>query len=241
LTQDHTIASDRSFLARLTGRIRHGLLAQELLDRLARAGLVLYPYYVVLEDACGAQAATLDPRITMRPLGPQDGPEIARIALRELNAEGIRELMTTASCVGVFCDGQLAGYTWASLTRVPIPGGGAGQTLFDLAPDEAYLFDMYIASQYRGLRLAERLRGESYRQLAAQGRTRFYSITLAFNRSSRRFKAQLGAREVELRLQMHLHLGRLPGLDLRLQRTLKSLRSPAVRRVSPVTRKRAGD
>ena len=241
MTKDHPIASDRSFLSRLAGRIRHGLLAQELLDRMARAGLVLYPYYVVLEDASCAQAATLDPRIKMSPLGPQDAPEIARVALREVSAEGIRALMATASCIGVFCDGQLAGYTWASLARVPIPGGGAGQTLFDLAPDEAYLFDMYIAPQYRGLRLAGLLRGESYRALASNGRTRFYSITLAFNRSSRKFKAQLGAREVELRLQVHLRLGRLSGVDLRLKRMHESLRSPAVRRVSPVSRGRAGD
>jgi GNAT superfamily N-acetyltransferase len=233
VARDDLTSSDRSLRARLIGRLRHGLLAQELVDRLARTGLVLCPYFITLEDVRGSEDLAPDPRLTMRWLSQEDITEMLRIALRKVGAAHIRELMTTSSCMGVFCDDQLAGYSWASPIRVPIPTG-TGQALFELAPDEAYLFDMYVAPQYRGLRLAGLLRSQLYRALAAQGRTRAYSITLAFNRSSRRFKARLGAREIELRLYVHVRLGRLPGIDLRLWRAREPLRSPIMRRVSPV-------
>ena len=35
--------------SRLNGRLSYGLLTQELLDRVARIGLICYPYYVVRE------------------------------------------------------------------------------------------------------------------------------------------------------------------------------------------------
>lgn len=224
-------SSWRSLPERLLGRIRHGLLIQEVLDRLAHAGLVIYPYYIVLEPLPAEPPPALDRRCTVRSLVAEDAAEIARISVRPTGEGAIVARMDHSACLGIFFDGQLAGYTWAGLQQLPIPAS-FGEALFGLDSDEAYLFDIYVAPPYRGMRLAGLLRSRLQHDLARLGRHRFYSITLAFNRSSRRFKSRLGARELELRIFVRLLAWSLPGLDLRLWRREPHLKSPRLKRVS---------
>jgi hypothetical protein len=86
------------------------------------------------------------------------------------------------------------------------------------------------------MRLAGLLRYALQYDLARLGRRRFYSVTLVFNRSSRRFKSRLGASEHELRIYMHLRAGSLFGLDLRLWRREPHLKSPRLQRVLPAAK-----
>jgi GNAT superfamily N-acetyltransferase len=225
---------------RLLGRLRYGLLIQEILDRLARAGVIIYPYFVVLEPGSNDSPVRGDPRCTVRLLGPEDVDEVVRALAGRITGEIYRELLSRTLCLGVFYDGKLAGYTWARLDMVPVPEG-PGQAIIALQPDEACLFDMYVASPYRGLQLAGILRQTMQSELRRSGRTRFYSLTLAFNRSSRRFKARIGAREVELRIHLRLRIASLPGCDLRLWRRRPHVQSVWVRRVSATTKAQPRD
>jgi hypothetical protein len=219
----------RQLWRRLVGRLRYGLLMQELLDRLVRVGIIVYPYFVVVEPTSGeVPPPDLASRCSFRMLRHDDADEVVRVFTERISAPAFLELLSRVECLGVFYDGRLAGYTWVRLDKVPIPAG-LGQTVFELQPDEAYLFDMYVASPYRGLRLAGFLRQAMQSELIARGRTRFYSLTLAFNRASRLFKRRLGAREVELRIQLRLRLASLPGCDLRLWRRQPHVRSAWVR------------
>ena len=231
MTQTEPPSSRRPLLGRIIGRLRHGLLLQEFLDLLAKFRVALYPYFVTVERHDAAMFPAPDSGFSFRALGPEDAPQIVRITLRPRNVAALCALMSRARCIGAFRDGQLAGYSWADhrCVRVIISDG---QCLFKLEPNEAYLFDMYVAPQYRGLRLAVLLRREMYQALALSGISHFYSITLATNRSSRQFKERLGAQEVELRFRAHLRLGRLPGIDFRVRRLGERLRTPAMRRVA---------
>jgi len=224
--------SAHGFWHRLRGRLRYGLMSQEVLDRLAKCRIIIYPYFVVREAGSAEPRPMPDNRTRVRWLGAEDVDEVVRVLAGRINAPLYLELLTRAECLGAFRDGQLAGYTWARLDTVPIPQG-LGYAVFDLHPDEAYLFDMYVAPAHRGLRLAGLLRQQMCSELARRGRTRLYSLTLAFNRASRRFKQRLGAREVELRLQLRLQVAALPGLDVRLWRRREALRSVWLRRIQP--------
>jgi GNAT superfamily N-acetyltransferase len=217
---------------RLFGRLRHGLLIQEILDRLARAGCIVYPYFIVLERAPDQSEFAPDPRCTFRMLSAEDTADIIRASEGRATAQRILGQLARGMCVAIFYDGQLAGWTWVELDAVRIPI--SLEPVFPLQSSEAYLFDMYVAPPYRGLRLAGVLRQAVQRELIRRGRTRFYSITLAFNRSSHRFKSRLGARELELRIYLHGRLGRLPGCDLRLWRWKPHLPSACVRRVPAI-------
>lgn len=220
----------RQIWRRLLGRLRYGLLIQELLDRLSRLGLIIYPYFVVREPESPDPAMTPDARSSFRLLRAADVDDVVRVLAGRITSQVYLELLTLAECMGVFHDQKLAGYTWARLDYVPVPDG-LGQPVFELQPDEAYLFDMYVAPAYRGFRLAGILRQSMQRELIRRGRTCFYSLTLAFNRASRRFKSRLGAREVELRMHVRLRIRSLPGFDVRLWRRLEPLRSAWVRRI----------
>ncbi len=233
------LSARRVGLQRLFGRLRHGLLTQEILDRLARAGLVIYPYFVAWEPVREEPDPIPQEHCTFRVLGADDAAEMARFAPGRPNEQAIVRLLAKAACLGAFCDGQLAGYSWARLDVVPVPFAG-GHAVFRLQPREAYLFDMYVAPPYRGLRLAGSLRQAMQRELVRRGSSCFYSVTLAFNRSSRRFKSRLGVREIELRLYVRLRLGSLPGCDLRLWRREPHLRSPRFLRVPAVAEARSG-
>ena len=218
-------ARGKRFFQKLHGRIRNGLIVQDLFDALGRTGIVVCPYFVICEPAPDAQASPLPPLCAVRPLTVIDAGEIARITLRPATQTDLANGLQQFFCLGLFQEGQLAAYTWASINSVPVPDSG-GAMLFAIAADEAYFFDMYVAPQHRGSRLAALLRQSIQRAMAHQGRYRFYSITMAFNRSSRRFKARMGAQEMELRLYLQLRWGRLSGIDFRLRRWASELRSP---------------
>lgn len=224
------------FLQRLKGRIRNGLIVQDLLDTLGHIGLVIRPYFVNAEFGPREAAPPLPERCSVRRLTVADATEMLRVTLRPPDPTDLASSLEHSHCVGLFYEGELAAYTWASTARgVPVPDAG-GARLFDLAANEAYVFDMYVVPRFRGTRLAITLAQSTHSQLALMGRQDYYSLTIAFNRSARRFKTRLGAREMELRLYLHLRWGRLPGMDLRLRRWGKGLRTPDRMRVNPVSK-----
>ena len=186
-------------LARLKGRIKYGLLTQEILDRLGKLGVRVTPYLLVDESP----GALLDFEVkatacTMRPLLPDDMPLIVNMPGRKRKPDQISTRLNEADCLGVFVGDALAGYTWSRYDRIASSSGRI--ELYRLGPNEAYLFDMFIDKSFRGMALAPLLRHCLYQRLLAKGIRIFYSITSYFNRSSRRFKAKLGAQELELRV-----------------------------------------
>lgn len=202
------------FLQRLKGRVKHGLLTQEILDRAGRLGLLLMPYTIVDESpGLSLNVGTGSPSYTVRPLTADDMPLLANLPGRERDVEKILARLNDAECLGIFVDDALAGYSWSRFDQIL----HARQIqLHTLGPDEAYLFDLYIVKAYRGLGIAHVLRQQLYRHLAAKGIKRFYSISLYFNRSTRKFKARLGASEMELRVLLKLRS--IVSMDFRLKR-----------------------
>jgi hypothetical protein len=219
----------RDTLPRFWGRLKHGLLTQEILDRLARAGLIIYPYFVALESAEASGDAQLAAGQSIRALTADDAAQMLRVDAR-YPVGPFTARLARAECLGLFVGAELVGYSWARLDRVPIPGS-AGATLFELQAHEAYLFDIFVAVGYRGLRLADVIRRAVHSDLARRGRTRFYSFTLAFNRSPRRLLARAGVRDLELRLFLGLGRRSPVGLDARLWRQAPYLRTFRLTRV----------
>jgi GNAT superfamily N-acetyltransferase len=220
-------AGSPSAWQRLLGRLRHGLLMQEILEALAARGLVCLPYIVVTESVAGI-APPQPAGVSFRELGVADAAAMVAIDRRPKRVEDVQRSFASMRCFGAFLDASLLGFTWARTTTVPLVYGGG--TLFELEADEAYLLDMYVDPRRRGLRVAPWLRVEVLRLLAAEGRTRCYSLSYLFNHSSRTFKARLGAREVEWRLALQVDVGAVPGIDVRLYRRGPALRTRFARR-----------
>lgn len=213
------------FWPRLKNRLRFGLATQEILDRLARIGIVIYPYFLVEEPIVDRpELTTLHPNLQIRVLQPHEASLITGIPERPRQESVIRELMSRATCVVVMKKGELLAYSW--FTRNDFRGIAGTNVLCELPPDWAYLFDMYVHPRARGRRMAVYIRHRVHQMLAEQGVAHCCSVSLMFNRSTRRFKAKLGAIETELRVL--LRLKPFPGLDLRLRHKARQLETPAV-------------
>lgn len=187
------------FVKRLAGRLRYGLMTQEILVRLSRLGFRFLPYLIV-DETPGAFAEYKGELsdCTMRPLEAGEMQRVASMPHRKQNLEDVLSRLRYAECFGAFVGDTLAGYTWTRYDHIARSQGRI--RLHELVPGEAYLFDMYVDKEFRGMSLAPLLRHRLFQHLAEQGVRRFYSITDYFNRSSRKFKAKLGAREFELRI-----------------------------------------
>lgn len=224
-------AAKRGLWQRAVERVRFGLVTQELLDAMARAGLLVYPYWIV-EERFGARPqldATLR-RYSLRALGADDAGRVAGLECRPLDLERTRQRLGAGECHGLFDGSRLLGYTWAKFDCI----GSAGHSLDAIGPlpgRAAYLHDAYVARAARGLQLAPAMRHGVHAALAARGFERCFSITTFGNESSRRFKRKLGAQEVELRMIV----GRVDGLaaDLRLWRRAPQVQLPRFQWMRP--------
>jgi GNAT superfamily N-acetyltransferase len=207
-------------VTRLRERLRYGLLTQEVLDRLAKIGLLFYPYLLVDDSPAGRCKPQISPPpgIAFYELGNDQAMVVAGLPCRPRQVAEIERLMQSSRCFGAFEGGALVGYVWANLAAVWTPIGG--DVLFELSGRGAYFFDMYISRTHRGKRLAPWLRLRVLESLAALGRSEVYSLSLSLNRSTRRFKARLGAVEIEQRLAVGVK--HVFGADLRLRSLVES-------------------
>ncbi|HEY6599885.1 MAG TPA: GNAT family N-acetyltransferase [Pseudomonadales bacterium] len=102
-------------------------------------------------------------------------------------------------CILLRTGERIAGYTWADFDEV-----NDSACNFELRPGEAYLYDAFIAPDYRGRSLAPYMRAESYKHLRQAGRHTFYSISDFFNSPAIKFKEKLNAEAIRLYLQIKL-------------------------------------
>lgn len=160
---------------------------------LYRLGLNIVPFYFYEE---GLQVGppdgyeTLPDEINIRSLNPEDMKIIVGLPGREISEPVLQQRLTDGNrCLGAFYRGQLAAFTWCNLNECTFTGHR-----FTLKSDEAYLFDGYTHPSNRGSGLAPIVRYQTYKALAARGRTRLYSISERLNKSAVRFKQKLNAR-----------------------------------------------
>ena len=146
----------------------------DLLDCLGDIGLVIRPYFVNLETAPHQGAPPLPEQCSVRQLTVTDIEEIVRITLRPPNPTDLASNLERYYCLGLFYEGELAAYTWASTRGLPVPDSG-GAKLCDLTAAEAYLFDMYVIPRHRGTRLAGTLAQSMHAQMTHIGRNQYYS------------------------------------------------------------------
>jgi len=183
--------------------LNHGLATQWVLDQLRRAGIGVIPYFLFREG-----------------LRPQAGwPELARefpsSVLEAGNStdvaavggfdswrtvERVRALLEKGDlCVLLKNQGRIAGFTWADFDEV-----NDSACDYELGSGEAYLYDAFIAPEYRGHSLAAYMRVESYRHLRRMGRYTFYSLSDCFNTPAIKFKKKINAEITRLYLQIKL-------------------------------------
>lgn len=182
--------------------IRHGLFWHHALTKLKNFGIVIDPYYLVRE---GAPLVEPDDRHRL-----PDGFEVRQlengdiVAVQQLTqwatpAEVERRSNLGHVCLVLRSGDHIAGYTWADPHRCH-----EAVCPYELKDGEAYLYDAFVADEFRGGGLASRMRYASYVQLRELGVHSFVSISDFFNSASIKFKRRLGAQPMELYLHLAL-------------------------------------
>lgn len=207
---------------RFRNRLRFGLATQEVLDRLARCGLVVYPYYLVNEPVRARTDIECPAGLEFRKLDASWIHEFASLADRPRDEAKIRALLEFATCIVAVDRGEMVAHSW--YTTHHMKGIAGGKPIASLPPHCAYLFDMFVCRRARGRQVAALLRNHVHALLSGMGVRHAISVSLAFNASTRKFKAKLGSTEPELRLL--LRLKPFPGIDLRLRRKPWLLSTP---------------
>jgi len=143
------------------------------------------------------------PRLTYEfPSNVLGGPDIAAVAacVSWGTVERIQARLNKGHlCIVVKSGERIAGYTWADFDEVNDLACD-----YELGPDEAYLYDAFIAPEFRGRSLAPYMRVECYRHLRHAGRHTFYSISDFFNSPAIKFKQKLNAETIRLYLRIEL-------------------------------------
>ena len=183
------------YLRHLWTRVRREPAAQLLLDGFGRLGIAIQPFYLFEESLPPGGPPPVDPALQaarIRLLGPEDMGAVAAVPWRGLDEAFFRQRLEHGNgCLGLFDGGELAAFTWFDPRECNYEGWR-----FPLRDDEAYLFDAFTLTPWRGKGLAPYLRYRVYEILAEQGRRRFYSVSIRSNRAAIRFKEKLGGRIV---------------------------------------------
>lgn len=184
----------------LPDALKHGLFAQRVLDRLGRTGLVLDPYILFREGVRPHQTdwPGLASEFSSNTLDASDMSAVAACVSRTEEQIQAR-LLKGHLCIVLKHGSRIAGYTWADFDEV-----NDAACDYELRPGEAYLYDAFVAREFRGRGLAPYLRVESYRHLRLAGKHTFYSISDYFNSPAIRFKEKLNAEAIRVYLQVKL-------------------------------------
>ena len=191
-------------LKRAWNKIQYGMVLQVLRDYLAKIGIEITPYYLLMEKP--SDGASVEPQgdfseYSLAFFGPDEIKVMATIPGREYILEEymLSNLKKGKKCLGMKYKGQIACFTWFDFEECSFKG-----TKFSLKENEVYLFDLYTLKSFRGRNLAPYLRYHSYKILTSMGKDAYYSITEWYNRPSLRFKKKLDARFLKLRLNIEL-------------------------------------
>jgi GNAT superfamily N-acetyltransferase len=180
------------YLRYVRSRIRHDPFVLVILDGLAKIGIEIQPYYLVVEGLFDKSIPHLETgfdEYELAFLGSKDMKAISAIPYRVFSEEQLlTRLKEGKMCFGAKHRGDIAAFTWCDLDECHYKG-----YRFPLKQDQAYLFDAYTLDSFRGKGIAPYVRYQLYKELAKAGRKTLYSISDRFNVSSIRFKKKLNA------------------------------------------------
>lgn len=185
------------YLKHLWLKARHNSILRLVFDGLAKLGVKIQPYYIVVEGLFNRSLPHLETgfdEYEIGFLGPQYMNEISAIPGRILSEEKLLlRLKEGKKCFGLKYRKELVAFTWCDFDECNFKG-----FRFPLKKNEAYLYDAYTLIPFRGKGIAPYLRYQCYKELAKLGRNKLYSISDCLNTPSVRFKKKLNAELLEL-------------------------------------------
>ncbi len=183
----------------------HGLLTHKLVQRLGKIGLNIDVFYLVSEGDydCSPEWLATFKGYEVKALSSQD-MEALVMKRPWINLGELKERLERGDiCIGIQYEGEIVASTWVDLKQC-----NHAPILFDVADNEAYLYDAGTLSEFRGKGLAPFMRYRCYEYLRRLGRDHYYSYSDYFNKSSINFKKKLNARFEKLYISFSIGSGK---------------------------------
>ncbi|PQV48907.1 hypothetical protein CLV33_104112 [Jejuia pallidilutea] len=182
--------------------IRHGLFFQGLRNRLAKIGIDIMPYYWTLEGS----ETIVPPKVkgdtsgfTISHFNENDIEKAQRLIAGSYYKDLVSYFKEGQICVGIKDYDAIVAFMFVKRDSYLFRG-----KTFNLAKNEAYMHSMYTFELYRGRRIAPYLRYHCYGLCKEMGLSKLYSISEYFNKSSKKFKQKLKAKQTALYISINL-------------------------------------
>lgn len=194
-------SKNASVIKRYKDIISNGLFMFGLLNRLAKIGVDICPYYWVQEETepCEQPIIKDDAVYSVRFLKLNELKAVCHLKPGQEYDKMMKDVENGHLVIALEKEKTIAAYTFVELNSFNFKG-----RRFDLKPNEAYLLNMWTFHDFRGKNLAPYLRYQAYRLLSERGIDTKYSITDYFNKSSIKFKDKLNAKPLSLYLAIVL-------------------------------------
>ncbi len=208
------------FCERFKNKLRYSSFLRIVLDGIAKTGIRINLYYIVLEGLFNRSIPHLETgfdEYELCFLSQKDMKTISSIPGRNFTEVSLlQRLQNNQTCFGVKYRGELAAFTWCDFVEYKCMESKCNEHRFLLKENEAYLFDAYTLMPFRGKGIAPYIRYQCYKELYKMGRHRLYSISDYLNTPSIRFKMKLDAKLLDLYL--YIGLFKKWHLNLRLKK-----------------------
>lgn len=204
-----TVSTNAMKLSSVLGKVRekhrHGLMAHWAFDRLtdvlARLGITVQVTEIYREG--DTAVAEPQPLLTDLTWGLATIGELSELAHVRgdagSHAEFLQRFQRGAQCYYLRHQGRAVGFSWCEINGASRPRFG-----LNFGPTDAYLYDAYSDTSYRGMNLVPYLRYQVLQDLKRRGCENVLSSTDLFNRAAHRFKRKLGAYPLSIRLYLGL-------------------------------------
>ena len=190
-----------SFLHKQREKLRHGVMAHSVSDRLSHLGIGIAPYIIYRENFSSTdESSPFEPNVELVTLENCEHLISGFATERQVSPDGWRRYLKEGHIALVMrLRDDSVGYTWAALRDY-----APYNRRTELGPKQAYLTSTYIAKKFRRQGMATLMRQAMYRELRRHGRTEFYSVSDFLNTPAKHWKRRMNATPLELRLALHL-------------------------------------
>jgi hypothetical protein len=171
-----------NYARHIRNKIRYNGVLGLFLDAVSKIGVKIVLYYSMLDRLDADRQMSIMKGFEDYEVGylkDDDMKEMANIPFRttsDTESQLIQRLEKGMKCFGVKHKCRLVAFAWYGLDYGELPG-----YFYPLKPDEAYLFDVVTAIDYRGKGLASYLSCHLFNALRSEGKTKLLSYTSVFN------------------------------------------------------------
>jgi len=187
----------------ITNKLKYDSFLQSTINALKLIRIYIYPYIIYREHKCLTKKTPQNDILQEFEISLAQKKDMEQILYFPDRMDRLEKLHTRLKrgdlCIAAWSEGKIVAFSWANLKLYDFL-----YSKYKLNENEAYLYDAYTASAYRGKKISYYLRNHFYKLLNENGIDVFHSVSIKSNKSAIRFKKNIHARIIEHGLHINI-------------------------------------